>query len=154
MIRYLLLFIIFANISPVFAKEKAKTYVSEGHKFRVEILLDRDDVIWGFDFIPNDQVIFTERSGKMLIYSLKDSTVTDLSGVPQVFARGQGGLLDIRLHNLYPKVPWIFFSYAEPVGDGLATTVLARAQIKGTQLTKLEKIFTAHEPNSNDIHFG
>lgn len=119
-------------------------------KFSLEKLLQQDDVIWGFDFLADGRIIFSERKGALKVFDLKNKSVSQIKGVPKVWSEGQGGLLDIRVHAKSQKV---FMTYSEPVGDG-ATTALARATLSGNELKDFKKIFSAHESNNNEIHFG
>lgn len=120
-------------------------------KFQYEVLTQRKDVIWGFDFLPDNRIIFTERSGTLGIFNPASKMVTLVSGAPEVWAKGQGGLLDIRVH---PKNKnQIFMTYSLPLEKG-ATTALARAEIEGSSLKNFKVLFQAHEGNRNDIHFG
>lgn len=142
-------FILFISSSAQSASEK--NYQSAGEAFRFEILTQQKDVVWGFDFINEDQLIFTERGGALRSLNLKSKTVSNIDGVPIVYASGQGGLLDVRVH---PKEKSkIYFSFSEPTKDG-ATTALAFAILQGASLTNFKKIFSAHQPNLNTIHFG
>lgn len=135
----------------VASESKGKVYTSEGQKFKFETLVKRQDVVWGFDFLKNGRIIFTERGGQIGIYHPRSKAVSVVTGAPQVFHEGQGGLLDIRVH---PKTQKIYLTYSDPVGEGKATTSLAVATLVGNALKDFKKIFTAHEPTSNEIHFG
>ncbi|MDZ4661282.1 MAG: PQQ-dependent sugar dehydrogenase [Pseudomonadota bacterium] len=119
-------------------------------KFTFEKLTQQNDVIWGFDFLNDGRIIFTERKGTLKIYDPRNKSVTEIKGAPQVWNKGQGGLLDIRVQ---PKSQNIFFTYSEPVGRG-ATTALASAVLSENELKSFKKLFSAHEPSSNNIHFG
>lgn len=119
-------------------------------KFQYEILLRQGDVIWGFDFLPDSRIIFTERGGKLKIFDPNTRKVRVIKGVPKVWARGQGGLLDVRYHDGSGK---IFFTFSDPANGG-ATTSLASAELDGDRLVHLKKIFAAKAANRNTIHFG
>ncbi len=123
---------------------------SAATNFDLEKLTQLDDVIWGFDFLPDGKIIFSERQGKIKSFDLKSKAITEIKGAPKVWSHGQGGLLDIRVH---PKTQKIYMTYSEPVGDG-ATTALAVATLSGQELKDFKKLFSAQEPNSNRIHFG
>lgn len=131
----------------------AKDYKSGNVKFGVETLISREDVIWGFDFLPDGKVIFTERGGVMAILDPKTKTAYPLKNVPKVHSAGQGGLLDVRVHPDFAKNNLIFFTYSEPVGEQ-STTALARAELKGSELLNVKKLFTAWKANSHDHHYG
>lgn len=140
-------FVLIALLAALFSVESRAQGAS--HAFDVEILHQGKDVIWGFDFVDAETLIFTERGGAMKKLSLKSKMPTAISGVPTVYARGQGGLLDVRVREKNK----IYFSYSEPVG-GKATTVLAIADLEGNTLKNLKKVFVGHEPSSKQIHFG
>lgn len=115
-----------------------------------EILISHDDVIWGFDFLKDGRIIFTERSGKLFIFDPKTKKEAAITGVPKVHMAGQAGLLDVRVH---PTNGYIYLTYSEPVGDK-STTAFARAKLKDNALIEFKKLFSAWEPNDNDIHYG
>ncbi len=138
-------------ISSSFAVEKTKVYSSEGQKFTYENLLEERGVIWGFDFINQDKIIFTEREGKIGILDLKSKKVSEVSGAPKVYAVGQGGLLDIRVHPTNGK---IYLTYSEPMGKDLSVTSMAEAKLLGTKLTGFKKLFSANRTVNIEAHYG
>ncbi len=129
----------------------AQVHSSQEHKFKYEVLTQQDDVIWGFDFLDGSRILFTERGGRMAILDLRRKGVTPIKGVPPVWAKGQGGLLDVRVHP--QKKNEVYFTYSLPAGKG-ATTALGKALLEDTELKNVQTIFKAHEANSNNIHFG
>ena len=152
--RYFLCIVFYVMIFSLkdgFSVDKKIFYESIGQKFRYEVLLQQYDVIWGFDFLSSDKIIFTQRSGKINTFDLKTKIVTSIGGAPAVWHSGQGGLLDIKVHPLNPLK--IYMTYCEPVGK-LATTALASAMLSENKLMDFKKLFVAHEPNDNKIHFG
>lgn len=132
----------------------AKNYESEGQKFTLEELVTREDVIWGFDFLPDGRTIFTERSGKMLVFDPTTKKVTELTGVPKVYVAGQGGLLDVRVHPEFKQNNKIFFTYSLPVGNGNSTTAVGVAELQGNGLINVKKIFSAFYDTDEDYHYG
>jgi glucose/arabinose dehydrogenase len=111
-------------------------------------------VIWGFDFLPDGKIIFTEKAGKLFVHDPSKKVSTEITGLPEIKVVGQGGLLDVRVHPEFKKNGLIFFAYVEPAGGDRHTTAVARAKLEGTRLAGLKKLFSAHEPNENSIHFG
>lgn len=140
-----------AHSSEVPKKDANGAYISKEAKFKFEVLRQQSDVVWGFDFLSPEKIILTERSGALRILDLKDKSVTDISGAPKVWAQGQGGLLDVRVHP--KKKDQIYLTYSEPVGDG-ATTAVAIATLNKNKLTNFKKILSAQEASNEDIHFG
>lgn len=146
-----LLFSVFAQAG-VLSKDASGAYISKEAKFKFEVLQQQNDVIWGFDFLSSDQIIFTERAGALRILDLKTKKITDIQGVPKVWAKGQGGLLDVRVHP--KKKNLIFITYSELVENNKATTAFATAILNKNQLTQFKKVFSAEKPTDEEIHFG
>ena len=102
--------------------------------YKTEIVVPDLDIPWGFVFLPDGALLITEKAGE-LIYS-KDGTKTIIEGLPEVYVRGQGGLLDIELHPDYSKNGWLYITYASTDGEGDGgNTALIRAKLNGNKLT-------------------
>lgn len=145
---------LFALALPALAQDKV--YESEGQKFRIEELLKRADVIWGFDFLPDGRIIFTERTGAVNLFDPKSKAVVAIEGTPKVWQRFQGGMLDVRVRPSGPpsgSQVKIFLTYSEPLPAG-GTTVLASGTLVGNQLKDFKKLLSAHEANNQGLHFG
>ena len=84
----------------------------------IKTLITGYEIIWGMDFLPNGDLIFGEKQGKL--YRKSAETITEISGFPEVRSAGQGGLLDIRVHPDYSTNGWIYSCYAasNPAGGG------------------------------------
>ncbi|WP_434130306.1 PQQ-dependent sugar dehydrogenase [Methylocaldum sp. GT1BB] len=128
-------------------------YESEGQPFSVEVIAQQEDVVWGFDFLPDGRIVFTERDGQLRILDPSTRSVQTVQGAPAVVQAGQGGLLDVRVHPEFDKNGWIYLTYSEKATHGM-TTALGRGRLEGTELKDYRKLFSAFEPNGNNIHFG
>lgn len=127
-------------------------FETKDYKIENEVLTNQDDVIWGFDFISDSEVVFSLRGGALKKLNLKTKIVSNISGIPSVKARGQGGLLDVKVH---PKdKSRIYISYSEPVGKSDATTAVGFGTLEGNNLKDFKKIFTGSHPSDERIHFG
>lgn len=107
---------------------------------------------WGMAWLPNKDLLITERPGRLRLVR-KDKIVASIAGVPQVFASGQGGLLDIALHPKFEQNKFVYFTYAHGNNSANRTRV-ARAVFNGTALEKLEVLFEVSQPKSGGQHFG
>lgn len=134
--------------------EKTKSTPASPSGIQFETLLKREDVIWGFDFLPDGKAVLTERSGKMIVFDPETKLAIEVKGVPLVYSAGQAGLLDIRVHPDFKTNSQIYFTFSEPVGKSGSTTSLAMGTLKDNQLTGVKKIFRGHAANDNDIHYG
>ena len=109
---------------------------------------------WGMAWLPDGRLLVTERAGEILVFKNDKYTGEKLSGLPEVFNKGQGGLLDIQLHPDYKTNGWIYISYAKPTGGSNATTAVTRFKLNGNQVVDKEDIFTAKPYIPADFHFG
>lgn len=135
---------------------EAQVFTSEGQKIHHEFLVEGKEIIWGMDFLPDGKIIFTEISGAMRVLDPESKKILPIVGIPKAVVRGQGGLLDVRVHPDFAKNKWIYWTYVEegPKGSG---TVLARGELTvGTraQVQKVEKLFVSKAQSSDRKHFG
>jgi len=109
---------------------------------------------WGMAFLPGGGMLVTERPGRLrLIDEAGRLDPRPIDGVPQVWARGQGGLLDVALPPDFATSRLVYLAYAAPLGNGAATRV-ARGRLDGHRLADLEVVLTADPPGSGGRHFG
>jgi aldose sugar dehydrogenase len=111
------------------------------------------DTPWALAFLPDGGQLVTERDGTLRLFRGEiDRSVT---GVPEVWAEGQGGLLDVAIARDFAESGKIFLSYSEPAGDRAATAVaVARLDPEGAALSDLEVIFRQGDPSGRGQHFG
>lgn len=120
----------------------------------VEVLATGLDHPWGVEVLPDGALIVTERSGTLRL--LRDGSLSrPISGLPQIAARGQGGLLDVALANDFADSRTLFLSYSTRSPDGLGTAI-ARARLSpdGAALTDVEEIFRMNRFSGVGRHFG
>jgi glucose/arabinose dehydrogenase len=118
-----------------------------------EIVVPNLNIPWGFTFLPDNSLLITEKEGKLIHF--KNGQKNNIEGLPKIYVRGQGGLLDIKLHPDYKNNGWIYFTYASQEGesDG-GNTALIRAKLKNNALVEKQLLYKA-SPNSNrGQHFG
>ncbi|MEE3079574.1 MAG: PQQ-dependent sugar dehydrogenase [Bdellovibrionota bacterium] len=116
------------------------------------VFKDGSDVIWGFDFLNNDQIIFTERDGKLWIYDQKKKKKSEVTGLPKIKAYGQGGLLDILVLKEKEET-FLYFTYAKEIGESI-NTAFARAKLKEGQLKDVKDLFVSKVNSDERYHFG
>jgi aldose sugar dehydrogenase len=108
---------------------------------------------WGLAFLPDGTMLVTERPGRLRRVAADGSVSPPLQGVPEVFFRGQGGLLDVVLHPQFEANRLVYLSYAH--GDARANgTRIARARLGAEGLEALEVIFTAEPAKDTPQHYG
>ncbi|TYC10672.1 PQQ-dependent sugar dehydrogenase [Bizionia gelidisalsuginis] len=118
-----------------------------------EIVVPELNNPWGFVFLPDGSILITEKEGKLIHF--KNNTKKEVAGLPEIYVRGQGGLLDIVLHPNYKDNGWIYFSYASPKGkDNGGNTAIMRAKLKNNTLTNTQLLYKAEPNSAKSEHFG
>src|SRR5207237_755394 len=95
----------------------AQTFPSSAGELTVETFARGVDSPWSLAFLPDGRMLVTERPGRLRIVGKDGKLWRPLAGVPKVFARDQGGLLDVALDRDYPSNQTIYFCFAEPCGS-------------------------------------
>ncbi|MFZ4756582.1 MAG: PQQ-dependent sugar dehydrogenase [Burkholderiaceae bacterium] len=108
---------------------------------------------WGLAFMPDGRMLVTERPGRLRIVATDGSLSAPIEGVPAVFARGQGGLLDVAVSPQFASDRTVFLAYAEPTEIG-GRTAVARAVLDGTTLREQKVIFRQRPEAPGGFHFG
>ena len=121
--------------------------------YSVETVVDNLSNPWGMTWLPDGSMLITEKSGELIHF--KDGTKIQIENLPNIYVRGQGGLMDIELHPNYSENGWIYMTHASDEGGGQGgNTKLIRAKLDGRRLTNIEDLYKA-EPNSRrGQHFG
>jgi quinoprotein glucose dehydrogenase len=129
--------------------------------YRVETVATGFDQPWSVTPLPDGPaMLVTELPGRLWLVDREGGDRRRVAGTPSVFARGQGGLLDVAIHPEYPAEPWVYLTYA--VGDatnGTSTTRLGRGRLAvdgrdGPRLRGFEPLFTAEPYVQSTGHFG
>ena len=109
-------------------------------------------VPWSIEFVNNDTFLYTERRGKMFIVS--DGQSTEISNIPSVYQKNQGGLLDIELHPNFDQNNTLFFSFSKGNKEDGANTAIASAKLIDNSLQEVEILYVGKEMTSASLHFG
>lgn len=137
-------------------KPESNTFKTEKLTIRLDAVVEGMDVPWGIAFLPGHELLVTDRNGKL--YRVKnDKSKIEVSGVPEVVAQGQGGLMDVVLDPAFSSNKLIYFSYSKPKNEGgniLATTAVMRAKLTGNKLTEQKDIFIANPYSRTRHHYG
>ena len=103
---------------------------------------------WGMEFLDHDTVLVTLRGGRLMRVDLTDGKMTEITGVPAVFDRRQGGLLDVAMIDGH-----VYLCYSAAL-NGKSSTAIDRAVIEGNALVRRQTIFTGNDPARSGHHFG
>ena len=149
----LLLLLSVSVISITACAQKDTTIKDPVTSFDYELVVGEMQTPWGMTFLPDGSMLITEKSGELIHF--KDGQKQLITGVPEVYQRGQGGMLDIELHPNYGQNGWIYLTYSSPEGEGEGGhTALMRAKLSGNQLTAKEVLYKATPNTTKGAHFG
>ena len=126
--------------------------------FRVETFIDGFDIPWGMVFLPTKNLIVSDRNGSLWLVDYKKKSKTQISGVPNVKYKGQGGLLDVQIHPDFIKNKYIYIGFTDYLKNkkNRTFTSVIRARLNNNKLTDKKIIYKADNKfytNSN-IHYG
>jgi len=121
------------------------------HDFHVVPVAENLVTPWSLAFLPDGDILVTERPGRLRIVRDGNLLPDPVAGVPEVFAVGQGGLLDVLPHPDFASNRFLYLSYAGPNG-GESTTVVARGRFENDRLDNIEEIFVAQTRGRG--HYG
>ena len=139
---------------PLAAAERLGTFESAKHRFHLVKVVDGLEHPWGLAFLPDGRMLVTERPGRLRIVADGWLVPEPVTGVPEVWADGQGGLLDVALHPGFAENGLVYLSYASPDDDDDAATAVARGRLVGARLEDVEEIYVALPRDDGGRHFG
>ena len=109
---------------------------------------------WSLAFLPDGNMLVTERVGRMRIVSPRGEIGPPLAGLPAVDARAQGGLLDVVLDPKFAENRLVYWSYVEPGAQGSNGTAVARGRLDGARLDDVRVVFRQTPKLAGVAHFG
>jgi glucose/arabinose dehydrogenase len=129
-------------------------YKSEKHDFKVEdVVTEGLSTPWSLDWLADGRMLVTNRPGGIMLFD-GGSLVGELEGLPPVVQQGQGGQMEVAVH----ESGWIYISVADPAGEGAkgAMTKLYRGKLDGLKWTSQETIYEADQEyySGAGVHFG
>ncbi|MGH1470480.1 MAG: PQQ-dependent sugar dehydrogenase [Cellvibrionaceae bacterium] len=122
-------------------------------QYTTETFVEGIRVPWGMAWLPNGDMLITNRKGELHRFS--NGKLSLIDGLPAVHANGQGGLLDIEVHPKFSENGWVYFSYASQEGkSGGSNTAIMRAKLDGDKLDSKELLYKASPNSRRGQHYG
>ena len=113
---------------------------------------------WSLAFLPGGKMLVTERPGRLRVVSADGTLSAAVAGMPAVFSRGQGGLLDVVLDPAFAKTNLIYWSFSEPQADGTNNTAVARGKFvdeaTAPRVDAVQVIYHQRPSLNSPLHFG
>lgn len=141
---------------PAFKGQTRAPVIADEIRLTMDVIADGLVNPWGMDQLPDGSWLVTERPGRMRLIG-SDGTVFDpISGLPDMDARRQGGLLDVTVRDDFDKTRRVWWSYAEPRGEGRNATAVATGILSkdGREMTDVRVIFQQQPAWESTLHFG
>ena len=141
------------DFQPAFPEQTRAPAMDSGVTLKVEPLAEGLEHPWAVALLPDGSALITERPGRLKLF--KDGALTEVTGIPEVSAEGQGGLLDVAISPDFKRSRTVYLSYAEPREGGNGTTV-ARMQLAddGASVDNVMVLFRQQPTYDGDLHFG
>lgn len=150
-ITYLLLML--AACDGVVAADAPSRQPGTDASFQIQEISRGFGVPWGMAFVSATEILITERAGKIILLNIETGNWQNVSGAPSVWAKGQGGLLDIVVAPAINQDRWIYFTYSK-AQNGKGVTTLARAKLSKLALEQWQDLLVTHSATSSGRHFG
>ena len=121
--------------------------------YEMELVFEDKNIIWSIEFFEDNSILAAVKSGSIFHY--KDGEKTEIKGLPEIYLRGQGGLMDLAFHPNFKENKWLYFSYAsEYEGEKGGNTTIARAKLIEDSLEGLEILYKGTPNSTKGQHFG
>ena len=145
--------------TPAFAGQTDAPEKKSGVAFDVVTVVEGLQNPWGMAFLPGGKMLLTERPGRLRVLTADGKLSAPVTGLPPVDAgRGQGGLLDVALDPAYAKNSLVYWSYAEPISEGVNNTAVARGKFvddaAAPRVENMQVVYHQRPSLRSPLHFG
>jgi glucose/arabinose dehydrogenase len=133
-----------------------EVFETESATIQVTTVVDGLEHPWAIEFLPDGGALVTERPGRLRHLSAEGELSEPITGVPEVDARDQGGLLDVAIDPSFAENRLVYLSFAEPGEGGKNSTAVARGTLSedSRALADVEVIFSQTPKEASTKHFG
>jgi glucose/arabinose dehydrogenase len=124
---------------------------------RIEVMATGLEEPWSIGFLPDGRFVVTERDGHLTLFPAQGGApLGRISGLPQVAAVGQGGLLDVLIPQDFAQSREVLLSYAVAQPGGGEGTAMGAGRLSedGTRLEDFRQLFEMRPGSSGGRHFG
>ena len=123
------------------------------NRYATELIVDGIDIPWGMDFINETEFLVTDKKG--ILYHVKNGVKTEVSGLPKVYVRGQGGLLDVALHPNFKSNKKVYLAISVNLeGDEGGNTAIYSGTFEKFKINNMKLLYKAVPNTKKGQHFG
>ncbi len=154
--RFLLVVVACSGVTALAVSASAQTVLqTEAGPMQITTMAEGLEEPWAIGFLADGSFLVTERAGKLKHFSEPNTEPTEILGLPEVYAEGQGGLLDIMIPRNFAETREVWLSFAQPQGSGAGTAVgKGILSPDNARIEKFTTLFSAPEGGSAGRHFG
>ena len=145
--------LLLAAAGAVRAQAPSTVFETNAHRIRVVTVAQGLSDPWSLAFLPNGDMLVTERTGGLRLIERGVLRPDPVAGTPEVRYRNHGGMMDIALHPRFAENGVVYLAYSKPK-EKQATTALMRARFDGTRLVDAQDVFVADAWTTSDVNFG
>jgi aldose sugar dehydrogenase len=131
-----------------------QTFDTAQQRIRVSVVAAGLANPWSLAFLPNGDMLVTERPGRLRVIRGGVLDPQPISGVPAVRTTVLGGLHEVALHPKFADNNFVYLTYSKGGEGNLATTALARGRLNGNALEEVREIFVANTWSASATNFG
>jgi len=149
--------VVLAGMAVMPLDARADSFSTTAVEIRADLVADGLENPWGLDFLPDNQMLVTERPGRMRIVGVDGSVSAPIAGLPEIAARGQGGLLDVAVATDFAQSGRIYFTFSEPGQGGAGTAIAGATLVRDADQPRLENVkvlFSMPKKTAKGQHFG
>lgn len=152
-IKHLLVLLSSVWVVQLVYAESAQQFETDLVKVKVQKEIENLQQPWAIAFLPNGDKLITQRGGDLLYIAKQQRWL--VKGVPAVYAKGQGGLLDVIVSNQFNVDRKLFLTYAEPSKQGGRTKLIsAELSEDRRELLNIKTLFQQKHFDRSTRHFG
>lgn len=145
-------FIVSMQVIPGENPGQSKELRTQYHNILLIKITDGLEHPWAVAFLPDGRKLVTERPGRLNI--IDGTRKTLVSGIPEVYAQGQGGLMEVVIHPEYDDSGWVYLTYSKPNGNGETATALVRGRLNVDRFVDVEELFVQDRYSGPGRHYG
>ncbi|MDR7231873.1 glucose/arabinose dehydrogenase [Caulobacter sp. BE264] len=141
---------------PAFAGQTRAPGLNSGVTGQYQTLASGLEHPWGMAFLPTGEILVSERAGRLRVFGKDGKLSPAVTGLPAIYAQGQGGLLGLALDPDYAKNGLVYWAYAEEV-DGVNGTAVARGKLTlgaAPKVDNVQVIWRQTPKMASALHFG
>lgn len=143
--------------TPAFPAQHRAEAIDSEIELEVEGITTELERPWGLAVLPDGAgYLVTERPGRLRHVSRGGNVSETVTGLPEVFAQRQGGLLDVTLSPDFAEDRVIFITYSKPIDGSKSGTAAARMVLSEDlkSVSEVKDIFVQSPPSPNPMHYG